>query len=77
MARTPAQFAADRRRSHRASAKRSQAATANMFDTRRRLIALGGDRSLIAVYSDTSRLTAEMARKHLNVVLSGQFADFV
>lgn len=76
MNRTPAQFAADRRRSHKASAKRSQSAAASMFSLRRKIIAVGGNPATISIYSQTMALTAMMARKHLNYVLTGEYADF-
>lgn len=76
MARTQNQFAADRRRSHKASAKRSQVAAANMFDLRRKMIAVGAPLATISIYSQTMSMTALQARKHLNFVLSGQYTDF-
>lgn len=74
--RTPNQFAADRRRSHKASAKRSQSAAANMFHLRRKMIAVGANPATVSVYSQTMALTATTARKHLNYVLTGEYADF-
>ena len=71
--RTPAQFAADRRRSHKAQAKRQQKQAAWAFDMTQKLRANGYTSTL----DDVAAMYAATARRHLNFVLTGTYADFV
>lgn len=77
MTRTPAQYAADRRRSHKAKAKREQIMCARMFGTLQTMKKLDGYENTVRIYSETLASVATMARKHLNFVLTGEYVDFV
>lgn len=76
MHRTSAQYAADRRRSHKASAKREQRAAALqhriVVDHRGR-----GSVELTQSLELVRSMMATSARRSLNFVLTGQYADFV
>jgi len=81
MNRTPAQYAADRRRSHKAKAKKEQRFTARMFPTLRVIAANQADGFYESdTFGDIAQAlatSARLGRKHLNFVLTGQFEDFV
>lgn len=66
--RTPAQYAADRRRSHKAKAKREQRNSAFYFEMAQRYP---------GQFMGVHMVSARMARRHLNFVLTGEYADFV
>lgn len=74
--RTPSQYAADRRRSHKARARKEQAFAAQMFRTRQAFIRNGYAASTINDYASAMATTAKMARSHLNFVLTGVYSDF-
>lgn len=65
--RTPAQYAADRRRSHKASAKREQKNAARLHAWAQRWP---------GHFLDSRATTARMARMHLNFLLCGEYKDF-
>jgi hypothetical protein len=71
--RTAAQRMGDRKRSHRAKAKREQKVAAQMYLTYVELTKCGLNMN---GYRSALTMTATMARKHLNFVLSGEYADF-
>lgn len=66
--RTAAQFAADRRRSHKAKAKKEQRMSAWCYQQHLKIPGL---------CMVSHAITARMARSHLNYLMTGQYADFV
>lgn len=76
MHRTPAQYRADRRRSHKAKAKREQRAARTQHEI---VLQYRGRTSLELIQSLelVRSMMAASARRHLNFLLAGTYADFV
>jgi hypothetical protein len=66
--RTPAQYAADRRRSHKAQAKKCQRQATWAYEMAKTM----GSSTM----RDVAATYARMARSHLNFLLSGRYKDF-
>jgi hypothetical protein len=71
--RTPAQYAADRRRSHKAQAKRNQKGAAWAFRMAKNV---PGSPDTGISLMQASATYARMARRSLNFVLTGEYEDF-